>query len=143
MLVKVTIRGIVRFVETMPTLPAMPDPPVPVPSVLPDASTRQIMDIVSKHFNVPLYQLVGNGRTAKISRARRVGMYLARRVTGNSFPVIARMFGRDNHTTVVSACQAVEADPELLVQVGWLEKKMDRPMPTERKTLRNVTVSAQ
>lgn len=108
--------------------PTPPPPPTPVPSVLPDLPTRHIIETVSEYFEVPMWELLGIGRTARISQARQVGMYLTRRLTGNSFPRIAKMFGRDNHTTAISACRAVaeaiEADPQLGAKVKWLESSL-------------------
>jgi len=46
-------------------------------------------------------------RTAKLSNARQVGMFFARKYMGKTFAEIGEWFGRD-HSSVVYACKKVE-----------------------------------
>jgi hypothetical protein len=137
MLVKVSHHGVSRIVETSPPPTPPPDPPTPIPSVLPDLPTRQIIETVSEYFGVPPWELLGIGRTARIAQARQVGMYLTRRLTGNSYLLITKMFGRENRTTAFSACraaaEAIEADPQLAAKVKWLEGKLRSEADTDAR----------
>lgn len=51
-------------------------------------------------------ELRGKDRHKSIAYARHVAMFVARRVTGESFPEIGRAFGRD-HTTVMAGVARV------------------------------------
>jgi len=50
----------------------------------------------------------GTGRQPRVVLARSVVAHLARRMTGLSFPEIARGMGRPSHSTVIAACQRLE-----------------------------------
>jgi chromosomal replication initiator protein len=54
--------------------------------------------------------LVGRGRHPRVVLARSMIAVLARRLTTLSFPEIARGMGRPNHSTIVTACQRVQAN---------------------------------
>lgn len=53
--------------------------------------------------------------TKMVVRTRQRAMWLARKLTGKSLPVIAKEFGGRDHTTVIHACRQMEkriaADP--------------------------------
>ena len=61
-------------------------------------------------FSVSPKDVTGPRRLRTVAAARRVAMYLARTVTGASLPAIGRQFGGRDHTTVLHACRAVEAE---------------------------------
>jgi len=71
--------------------------------------TDRIVAAVAEHFALPSAALVGSGREKTVSTARAIAMYLARHHTGMSFPEIGRAIGNKNHSTVIAACQRVEA----------------------------------
>jgi chromosomal replication initiator protein len=52
--------------------------------------------------------MLSTSRTAAVSHARQIAMYLARELTDLSLADIARQFGRD-HTTILHATRAVSA----------------------------------
>jgi chromosomal replication initiator protein len=70
---------------------------------------ERIVATVAEHFAVPAEAILGSGREKLVSAARAVTMYLARQHTGMSFPEIGRALGGKNHSTVIAACQRVEA----------------------------------
>lgn len=76
-------------------------------SSAPDVPT--IVGKVSAAFNLSAAELMGPSRLRGVLRARQVAMYLARELTGLSYPRLAAAFGRD-HTTVLHACRKVEAE---------------------------------
>jgi chromosomal replication initiator protein len=71
-------------------------------------AVERIVAAVAEHFSLTEAALIGAGREKLVSTARAVGMYVARRHTGMSFPEIGRAFGGKNHSTVIAACQRVE-----------------------------------
>lgn len=68
-------------------------------------------------------------RDAPTVRARWIAMYLAREITGRSFPEIGRMFGNRDHTTVMHACrrmaERIEREPELTVLVDSIRRGLE------------------
>jgi chromosomal replication initiator protein len=64
---------------------------------------------VAEHFALPEAALVGGSREKVVCAARAVAMHLVRQHTQMSYPEIGRALGRKNHSTVIAACQRVEA----------------------------------
>jgi chromosomal replication initiator protein len=61
-----------------------------------------IQKTVADFFHIRLTDLKSKKRTQHIAFCRQVAMYLCRKLTDNSFPVIGEHFGRD-HSTVIHA----------------------------------------
>jgi chromosomal replication initiator protein len=76
----------------------------------------EIMQLISECFAVPVDTLTSRRRTRGVAFPRMVAMYLCRRVTLASFPVVGRLFGR-HHSTVVRDVRRAKAildeDPAL------------------------------
>jgi chromosomal replication initiator protein len=70
---------------------------------------ERIVACVAEHFALAESAILGGGREKLVSTARAVAMYLARQHTGMSFPEIGRAIGGKNHSTVIAACQRIEA----------------------------------
>lgn len=68
----------------------------------------EIQRAVCKFFHVPKLQLCGAQRERPTVEARRMAMYLCRKLTPHSFQKIGRRFGDKDHSTVLSACRRVE-----------------------------------
>lgn len=71
---------------------------------------QQILDAVTKFYNVRLSDLQSKKRHKSIAFPRQVCMYLARRHTRFSLEEIGGYFGGRDHTTVLHAVRTVEAD---------------------------------
>jgi len=91
----------------------------------PPISVRKILSAVAKDYDVQVVQLKGVRRTAELVEPRHVAMYLAKRLTGLSFPAIGRAFGGKDHTTIMHAAERirvfVEVDSALADRVRKLE----------------------
>lgn len=70
---------------------------------------ERIVAAVAEHFGLTSSALMGSSREKTTSTARAIAMHLARQHTGMSFPELGRAFGGKNHSTVIAACQRVEA----------------------------------
>lgn len=57
---------------------------------------------VAEHFDVTIEELLGGGRTKRVTGPRQIAMFLACEYSGQSLSMIASAFGRD-HSTVVHA----------------------------------------
>lgn len=68
---------------------------------------EEIVAGVCSFFRVELDELKGRGRHPRVVLARSAAAWLARSMTTMSFPEIARVLGRPNHSTVVTACQRI------------------------------------
>ena len=72
----------------------------------PAAEKRTVTEIqlaTCAHFGLSSEELLSSARTARIAWPRQIAMYLARELTGESLPAIARQFGGRDHTTVLHA----------------------------------------
>ncbi|MCP4297261.1 MAG: chromosomal replication initiator protein DnaA [Proteobacteria bacterium] len=78
---------------------------------------ENIMKIVGNKFDIKITDIKSDRRDKEISKTRQIAMYVAREVTGLSYPVIGKHFGGKNHTTVLQACKKTkewkDRDPEI------------------------------
>lgn len=68
-----------------------------------------IIDIVASFYNVSVDDIKSTNRAAKTAYARQVAIYLAKEMTGESFPYIGDCFNR-KHTTIMYSHQKVKSD---------------------------------
>lgn len=68
-----------------------------------------IIDIVAGFYNVSVDDIKSTNRAAKTAYARQVAIYLAKEMTGESFPYVADCFNR-KHTTIMYSHQKVKGD---------------------------------
>ncbi|MDR0979252.1 MAG: chromosomal replication initiator protein DnaA [Lachnospiraceae bacterium] len=73
-------------------------------------SIDYIIDVVSKYFNVSVYDLKSSKRSNEIAFPRQVCMYLCRNILDMSFPIIGKTLGGRDHSTVMHACNKIEKD---------------------------------
>jgi len=73
-------------------------------------SARQVVERVSKHFQVPLEDILGPKRDKDIVVPRQIAMYILRSELHLSFPKIARELGRKDHTTAIHSVEKVEQE---------------------------------
>ncbi len=87
-----------------------------------------ILDATATQFGVGTDSLLARDRRPTVTRARKVAMYLARELTGQSFPEIGRGFGGRDHSTVLHAVRSVSTevtrDPELAMTVNNLRTRL-------------------
>jgi chromosomal replication initiator protein len=66
-----------------------------------------IINTISRYYQITPDEIYGQSRTAGIARARQIAMYLCREQTTLSLPKIGQLFGGRDHTTVMYACKKV------------------------------------
>ena len=76
----------------------------------------QIQLRVASHFGFKVAELRGRRRFRRVSRARAIALYLARELTGASYPEIGQRFGGMDHTSVIYAHRRVAAAPDMLAE---------------------------
>ena len=98
------------------------------PSPSDPCTVPTIVEAAAAAFEVDPEQLVARDRRPVVARARKVAMYLARELTGQSLPEIGRGFGGRDHSTVLSAVRSIDTevhrDPELAMTVESLRQRL-------------------
>lgn len=101
------------------------DAPLPAPRGL---TVEGIKRKVALHYNLKLEDLVSASRLRSLARPRQVAMYLARKLTGRSFPDIGSRFGKRDHTTVIHAVRRIEelasSSPAFASELREIERKV-------------------
>ena len=91
-------------------------------------SITDIIDVVTRHFDVRLADLQSKKRSQSITEPRQICMYLARNLTRHSLEEIGGHLGGRDHTTVMHACskisQAKDADPKMNGLLNELTKQI-------------------
>lgn len=70
----------------------------------------RIKEVVSKYYNIKVTDLESSKRTNKVAYPRQIAMYLCRIMTDHSFPQIGKIFGDRHYTTVMHACDKIQAE---------------------------------
>ncbi len=91
-----------------------------------------IIEVVTRHFNVRLTDLQSKRRSQSIAVPRQICMYLARTLTRHSLEEIGGHLGGRDHTTVMHACgkiaEARQADPKMETLLGELTKQITQAL---------------
>jgi chromosomal replication initiator protein len=92
----------------------------------PDVET--IIKVAAEAMQVKPQDIKGDRRQQNIARARQVAMYLTRKITALSYPVIGEKFGGKDHSTVINAEQRIEQlmgeEPDLAKVVESLLRRL-------------------
>ena len=75
----------------------------------------QIQKAVCQHWRVSLGEIKSDIRGGRVLAARQVAYLLARVLTRHTFPMIGRMFGGKDHSTVIHTCD----------RLNWLRLKLE------------------
>jgi chromosomal replication initiator protein len=93
----------------------------------PDVET--IIKVVAETMQVKPQDIKGDRRQQNIARARQVAMYLTRKITALSYPVIGEKFGGKDHSTVINAEQRIDQlmneEPDLSKTVQSLLRRLN------------------
>jgi chromosomal replication initiator protein len=94
-------------------------------------SFEAILMVSAEYFGIPVSELTGRNRSAKIAQPRQIIMYLMREEIGASLPQIGQALNRD-HTTVMHGIQRVaadlESDSDLTKTLSALRAKLYEPV---------------
>jgi Bacterial dnaA protein helix-turn-helix len=67
-----------------------------------------IVECAAEFFSVAASDITSSRRTRPLVAARHTACFLARKMTGKSYPEIGRLMGGLDHTTVMGACASIE-----------------------------------
>lgn len=69
----------------------------------------QVLVAVGEYYGLTPEEIIVKDRSlGEVVRARQIAHYLARKMTGRSYPEIGRQIGEVDHSTVVHACRKIE-----------------------------------
>lgn len=88
------------------------------PAVRRPVRGQDVLRAACEALGVQAEEVMGNGRHARVVMARAVATALCRRLTTMSFPEIARVLGRPNHSTVITALQRLRGQIEAGVRIS-------------------------
>ena len=77
-----------------------------------EISVLFIQEIVANHFGIQVDDLCSKKRTAHITMARHMAMYLSRMLLDGPLTKIGQAFGGRDHTTVIHACDKITGEIE-------------------------------
>ena len=93
-------------------------------------SIEKIIEMVAEQYGLNTEEITGKRRLRKFSHPRSLAMYLCRKYTQASFPVIGKSFGGKDHSTVVAACKKIEKahgnDTAITHELTLLEGKLPK-----------------
>lgn len=93
------------------------DAPLPTP-------VKPILRIIATYYEISIANLLGTMKPVYYVRPRHVAMYLARKITGRSYPAIGRAMGNRDHTSVMHGhdriAARIQTDPVLRAEVEEL-----------------------
>jgi chromosomal replication initiator protein len=69
---------------------------------------HRVLKVTAKHYGTTPDELVSARMTRPLVHFRQVAMYVARKLTGRSMPVIAYYMGNRDHTTILHGVRAVK-----------------------------------
>ncbi len=99
-------------------------------------SIQQIIDAITRFYDVKLTDLLSKRRHKSIALPRQIGMWLARRHTRYSLEEIGGYFGGRDHTTVMHAIKAVNSkrsdDSTVNHDVARLEQQLLSRFPAHQ-----------
>jgi chromosomal replication initiator protein len=72
--------------------------------------SNQILTIVSETTGIPTNLILSPSRKMEIVQARHLSMYFHRWETTLSLQAIASIHNRDQHGTIINACNAIDYD---------------------------------
>jgi chromosomal replication initiator protein len=94
-----------------------------------DLTIESIQKTICDYYHIKLTDLKAKRRTKNIALPRQVAMYLCRKYTAISFPVIGDKFGGRDHSTVIHASKTIErkikADPSMQSAIESIERSLN------------------
>lgn len=97
-------------------------------------SVDKIIEMVAEQYGIDVSELTGKRRLRKFAHPRSLAMYLCRKYTQASFPMIGESFGGKDHSTVVAACKKVEKAHEQNANIAHELSTLEGKLPkVERK----------
>ena len=95
-----------------------------------EVGIAEIQSSVADFYGISVEEMNSKKRTQNIAPVRQLAMYLSRKLTNLSYPMIGEHFGRRHHSTVMHAYETVgrriSIDPALSSAVSRIEDRLAR-----------------
>ena len=89
---------------------------------------KKVFECVQKHYDVTKEEILSESRKQEIALARHVTTYLIKELTDLSYPKIAKLLNKKNHTTCLNSCVTVEdkinSDNEFASDISAMKKEI-------------------
>lgn len=106
-----------------------PVPPVQRPRPIGNLTIDYIIRTVARFYGVRPAEITSARRTMDIMKPRQVTMFLCRKLTGKSLPIIGKMCGDRDHTTIMHAWRKIEKlrheDDDLRDELSKIERLLE------------------
>ncbi|MEQ8200615.1 MAG: chromosomal replication initiator protein DnaA [Syntrophomonadaceae bacterium] len=99
--------------------------PPPVPKII---TIECIQKEVCKYYGVHLNELLSRKRNKQLVYPRHIAMYLCRKLTDASFPLIGDQFGGRDHTTVMHGVEKIEKEASVNQSLSSTLEKISRQL---------------
>jgi len=90
-------------------------------------TVNDIIEMVADKYSVPVSEIIRQNRRATIASVRMIAMYMARKLTSESYPEIGSRFFRQ-HSTIIHGVERVKKsmseDFEFKAEVDALEREI-------------------
>jgi chromosomal replication initiator protein len=87
----------------------------------------RVFRVIERHYGVGKEDLLSDKRLREIVMARHAAIYLIKNITGMSYPNLAKVFHKKNHTTMLSSYTLIQTkmrnEPSFAVEMNDLEKE--------------------
>lgn len=97
--------------------------------LLPCQVTKRLQRRLAEHYGITVEKILSPTKARDITLPRQAGMYLLRHLTKKSYPDIARLFGRRDHTTAIYAVRRIERlraeRPDLDESLNYLREELE------------------
>lgn len=116
-------------------VPAVADT-VPVVSLpaLPLGPIATIQEAVCKRFGVDRRDMIGPCRKPVFVKPRRLAMYLARELLSASYPQLAGMFCRHDHSSIIHAVRGAQKEIERSSETAALINELRAELTAEKES---------
>ena len=88
----------------------------------------KVFTAVKRHYGITREEILSENRKKEIANARHITVYLIRKLTDMSFPNLAKILNKKNHTTCISSFQLMEkrlaADLPFQTEINALMKEI-------------------
>ncbi len=91
------------------------------------ATIDRVFRVIEKHYGVNKDDLLSEKRVRSIVMARHAAIYLIRKITGMSYPGLKKLFGKKDHTAMISSynliVRKIEEEPAFALEMNNMEKE--------------------
>lgn len=93
-----------------------------------NTNPKKVVEIVARYFSTPVSEITGKHRQANLVLPRQIAMYILRNNFNISLTVIANIFNKADHTSVIYSVNKIKAQiktsPKTRVEIGEISERI-------------------